>query len=342
MTRPRDRKTRTQPCERRRAMTMMYIAGEWTTAVPGGRRQEPVRRRGRRRRPGRGRRGRRACRRRGGRGRARDATAVGVGALRDPAPRSRPAGDESGGSRSHDRVRGGQAAPRGERRGGTDPAAPAHERVRGRADARRDGAGRLGGERRRQDRLHAAAALRRRRRDLAVQLSGPPRRPQGRPCARGGQRGRPEARSADTSDGAPADEDAARGGAAGECDPVRDRAGRRARAARSAPIRACGRSASRARPPSERRSPGSPGSSASRSSSARTALSIVLPDADLERVAAATAAGGYVNAGQVCISVQRVLVARDVYGEFVELLDSRSSRASARDIRSTRAPGSAR
>ena len=47
---------------------------------------------------------------------------------------------------------------------------------------------------------------------------------------------------------------------------------------------------------------------------------IVLPDADLERVAAATATGGYVNAGQVCISVQRVLVAREVYGEFVERL----------------------
>jgi acyl-CoA reductase-like NAD-dependent aldehyde dehydrogenase len=47
---------------------------------------------------------------------------------------------------------------------------------------------------------------------------------------------------------------------------------------------------------------------------------IVLPDADLERVAAATATGGYVNAGQVCISVQRVLIAREVYGDFVELL----------------------
>jgi acyl-CoA reductase-like NAD-dependent aldehyde dehydrogenase len=47
---------------------------------------------------------------------------------------------------------------------------------------------------------------------------------------------------------------------------------------------------------------------------------IVLPDAELDRVAAATATGGYVNAGQVCISVQRVLVARPVYGEFVELL----------------------
>ena len=47
---------------------------------------------------------------------------------------------------------------------------------------------------------------------------------------------------------------------------------------------------------------------------------IVLPDADLDRVATATASGGYVNAGQVCISVQRVLVARQVYGEFVERL----------------------
>lgn len=47
---------------------------------------------------------------------------------------------------------------------------------------------------------------------------------------------------------------------------------------------------------------------------------IVLPDADLDRVAAATATGGYVNAGQVCISVQRVLVADEVYGDLVERL----------------------
>ncbi len=47
---------------------------------------------------------------------------------------------------------------------------------------------------------------------------------------------------------------------------------------------------------------------------------IVLPDADLDRVAAATATGGFVNAGQVCISVQRVLVARGVYDDFVERL----------------------
>jgi acyl-CoA reductase-like NAD-dependent aldehyde dehydrogenase len=42
---------------------------------------------------------------------------------------------------------------------------------------------------------------------------------------------------------------------------------------------------------------------------------IVLPDADLELVADATATGGYVNAGQVCISVQRVLVSKPVYGD---------------------------
>ncbi|MBM3679022.1 MAG: aldehyde dehydrogenase family protein [Actinobacteria bacterium] len=45
---------------------------------------------------------------------------------------------------------------------------------------------------------------------------------------------------------------------------------------------------------------------------------IVLPDADLDQVAAATVTGGYVNAGQVCISVQRVLVARDVYDDYLE------------------------
>jgi acyl-CoA reductase-like NAD-dependent aldehyde dehydrogenase len=50
---------------------------------------------------------------------------------------------------------------------------------------------------------------------------------------------------------------------------------------------------------------------------------VVLPDADLDQVAAATAAGGYVNAGQVCISVQRVLVDRGVYGDFLDALRPR-------------------
>ncbi|MBI4519685.1 MAG: aldehyde dehydrogenase family protein, partial [Gemmatimonadetes bacterium] len=47
---------------------------------------------------------------------------------------------------------------------------------------------------------------------------------------------------------------------------------------------------------------------------------IVMSDADLERVAKVTVANGYANAGQVCISAQRVLVDDDVYGGFVDAL----------------------
>jgi acyl-CoA reductase-like NAD-dependent aldehyde dehydrogenase len=47
---------------------------------------------------------------------------------------------------------------------------------------------------------------------------------------------------------------------------------------------------------------------------------VVLPDADLDAAAAASALGGYVNAGQVCISVQRILVDGDVYGDFLDAL----------------------
>ena len=47
---------------------------------------------------------------------------------------------------------------------------------------------------------------------------------------------------------------------------------------------------------------------------------VVLPDADLNLVAEAVAAGGYVNAGQVCISAQRVLVHQNVYGDFLDAL----------------------
>jgi acyl-CoA reductase-like NAD-dependent aldehyde dehydrogenase len=50
---------------------------------------------------------------------------------------------------------------------------------------------------------------------------------------------------------------------------------------------------------------------------------IVLADADLDAVAAATAIGGYVNAGQVCISTQRVLVQRTVYADFLDALKPR-------------------
>jgi glyceraldehyde-3-phosphate dehydrogenase (NADP+) len=47
---------------------------------------------------------------------------------------------------------------------------------------------------------------------------------------------------------------------------------------------------------------------------------IVLDDADLGTVSDAVAVGGYVNAGQVCISTQRVLVDRRVYADFLDAL----------------------
>src|SRR5919106_1857785 len=50
---------------------------------------------------------------------------------------------------------------------------------------------------------------------------------------------------------------------------------------------------------------------------------IVMPDADLNKVAAAVAATGYANAGQVCISTQRVLAAGKVYGDLLAALKPR-------------------
>ena len=47
---------------------------------------------------------------------------------------------------------------------------------------------------------------------------------------------------------------------------------------------------------------------------------IIMPDADLEQVALATAATGYANAGQVCISTQRVLVNDRIYSDFLDAL----------------------
>lgn len=47
---------------------------------------------------------------------------------------------------------------------------------------------------------------------------------------------------------------------------------------------------------------------------------IVMPDADMEKVAIAVASTGYANAGQVCISTQRVLAASGVYEDFLDAL----------------------
>ena len=47
---------------------------------------------------------------------------------------------------------------------------------------------------------------------------------------------------------------------------------------------------------------------------------IVMPDADLEKVAAGVAATGFANAGQVCISCQRVLPLKPIYNDFLNIL----------------------
>jgi acyl-CoA reductase-like NAD-dependent aldehyde dehydrogenase len=50
---------------------------------------------------------------------------------------------------------------------------------------------------------------------------------------------------------------------------------------------------------------------------------VVMPDANIDKVAEATAVGGYVNAGQVCISTQRVFVHRKIYVDFLDALKPR-------------------
>ncbi|QIK64808.1 aldehyde dehydrogenase family protein [Leucobacter viscericola] len=47
---------------------------------------------------------------------------------------------------------------------------------------------------------------------------------------------------------------------------------------------------------------------------------LILPGANIEHAATAVALGGYVNAGQVCISVQRVVVHRDIEADFLDAL----------------------
>ncbi len=50
---------------------------------------------------------------------------------------------------------------------------------------------------------------------------------------------------------------------------------------------------------------------------------IVADDANLEKAAQQTAVSGFINAGQVCISAQRILVMDKVHDEFLELLKQR-------------------
>ena len=45
---------------------------------------------------------------------------------------------------------------------------------------------------------------------------------------------------------------------------------------------------------------------------------IIMPDADLQKVAKAAAASGYSNAGQMCISTQRILAHQKIHGDFLD------------------------
>lgn len=58
---------------------------------------------------------------------------------------------------------------------------------------------------------------------------------------------------------------------------------------------------------------------------------IVMPDADIHRVAEVTAATGYANAGQSCISTQRVLVDERVYADFLDAVTPMVQAISAGD-----------
>jgi glyceraldehyde-3-phosphate dehydrogenase (NADP+) len=50
---------------------------------------------------------------------------------------------------------------------------------------------------------------------------------------------------------------------------------------------------------------------------------IIMDDADLELAASLVTASGFSNAGQVCISAQRILTATGVYGDFLDALKPR-------------------
>ena len=63
---------------------------------------------------------------------------------------------------------------------------------------------------------------------------------------------------------------------------------------------------------------------------------VVLPDADIELAASAVAAGGYVNAGQVCISVQRVITHPAVGADFLDALVPKVEAIRTGDPRSDR------
>ena len=236
----------------------------------------------------------------------------------DPEPRRRPDRDacESSPARSA-RRRASRSRRRSARR--ARPRALPARRERGRTDARRDAAARrgAGGE----DKLGFTPASRaRRRRRHAVQLPAAAGRAQGRPCARRRQRGRAEAVATPLTAlklaellleaGLPPHALQTITGPGGELGEALC-ADERVRKISFTGSAAVGRRIAQVA-----------GVKLSLELGANCPVA-VLPDADTQEVAQATAAGGFVNAGQVCISVQRVLIDREAYGDFLDALRPR-------------------
>ena len=62
---------------------------------------------------------------------------------------------------------------------------------------------------------------------------------------------------------------------------------------------------------------------------------VILPDADIDAAAAAVAIGGYVNAGQVCISVQRVITHPTIATDFLDALVAQVEKIQTGDPKSS-------
>ena len=58
---------------------------------------------------------------------------------------------------------------------------------------------------------------------------------------------------------------------------------------------------------------------------------IVMADADIEKVVAGTVSSGFSNAGQVCISAQRIITDRKIYGDYIDALTESVKKISTGD-----------
>src|SRR5579862_187858 len=244
-------------------------------------------------------------------------TASGARARSDPRPHRGALARAAGGDGADDLRRSREADQDSPGRG---VARRLDVHLRGRRSAqarrRRRSDGGVGG-RRGQDRIHAAAANRSDRRDLAVQLPVQPRRAQARPRPRGRLPRRPQAGKRDPALRPAPCGARARGGTAGR---LAHRPCRAVRRDRRRPRRG------RARPDDhlhrlERRRLGTRRTRAQKRVRLELGNStpvVIAEDADLDAAAQKLATNAFSFAGQSCISVQRIYVLRPVLDAFLE------------------------